>query len=124
MSETEYTYDNDAAPSTGGKKKRKTGGRNQRWTEPASIFLLEFMAGLLRDGVKGDLNVIATNEIKNKFDMTVSDKHVYNQLRTWKSKWSRIYTLKTLSGCVVWKPEIRTIEMPEAVYTEYIKVTR
>ena len=59
MSENEYTYENDAAPSTGGKKKRKTGGKNQRWTEPASIFLLEFMAGLLRDGVKGDLNVIA-----------------------------------------------------------------
>jgi len=124
MSENEYTYDNDAAPSTGGKKKRKTGGKNQRWTEPTSIFLLEFMAGLLRDGVKGDLNLIAVNEIKNKFDMAVSDKHVYNQLRTWKSKWSRICTLKTLSGCVVWKPEIRTIEMPEAVYTEYIKVTR
>ena len=82
MSENECTFENDAAPSTGGKK------------------------------------------IKNKFDMTVSDKHVYNQLRTWKSKWSRICTLKTLSSCVVWKPEIRTIEMPEAVYTEYIKVTR
>ena len=85
MSENEYTYDNDAAPSTGGKKKRKTGGKNQRWTEPTSIFLLEFMAGLLRDGVKGDLNLIAVNEIKNKFDMAVSDKHVYNQLRTWKT---------------------------------------
>ena len=124
MSENEYTFENDAALSTGGKKKRKTGGKNQRWTEPASIFLIEFMTGLLRDGVKGDLNVIVANEIKNKFDMTVSDKHVYNQLRTWKSKLSRICTLKTLSGCIVWKPEIRTIEMPEAVYTEYIKVTR
>jgi len=124
MSENEYPYDNDAAPSMGGKKKRKTGGRNQRWTEPASIFLLHFMAGLVRDGVKGDLNQIAANEIHKKFDMAVSDKHVYNQLRTWKTKWSRICTLKTLSGCVVWKPEIRTIEMPDAVYTEYIKVIR
>ena len=82
MSENEYTFENDAALSTGVKKKRKTGGKNQRWTEPASIFLIEFMAGLLREGVKGDLNVIAAKEIKNKFDMAVSDKHVYNQLRT------------------------------------------
>ena len=122
ISENEYTFENDTAPSTGGKKKRKTGGKNQRWTEPANIFLIEFMAGLIRDGVKGDLNVIVANKIKNKFDMAVSDKHIYNQLCTWKSKWSRICTLKTLSGCVVWKPEIHTIEMPEAVYTEYIKV--
>jgi len=114
MSENEYTFENDAAPSTSDKKKRKTRGKSQRWTEPASIFIIKFMAGLLRDRVKGDLNVIAANEIKNKFDMAVSDKHVYNQLRTWKSKWSRICTLKTLSGCVVWKLEIRTIEMPEA----------
>ena len=115
MSENEYSFENDAVPSTGGKKKRKTGGKNQRWTEPARIFLIEFMVGLLRDRVKGDLNVIAANEIKNKFDMAVSDKHVYNQLRTWKSKWSQICTLKTLGGCVVWKPKIRTIEMLEAV---------
>ena len=123
-SENEYTIESDAAPSIGGKKKRKTGGKNQHWTELASIFLIEFMTGLLREGVKGDLNVIAAKKIKNKFDMAVSDKHVYNQLRTWKSKWSRICTLKTLSGCFVWKPEIHTIEMSDAIYTEYIKVTR
>ena len=53
MSENEYPNYNDAAPSMAGNKKRKTGGRNQRWTEQASIFLLHFMAGLVRDGVKG-----------------------------------------------------------------------
>ena len=124
MSENDYPNYNDAAPSMADKKKRKTGGRNQRWTEPASIFLLHFMAGMVRDGVTGDLNQIAAIEINPKFGMAVTEKHVYNQLRTWKTKWSRICTLKTLSGCVVWKSEIRTIEMPIELYTEYIKVIR
>ena len=82
MSENEYTIENNAAPSTGGKKKRKTGGKNQSWTEPVSIFLIDLMAGLICEGVNGDLNVIAAKKIKNKFDLPVSDKHVYNQLRT------------------------------------------
>ena len=82
MFENEYTIESDAAPSTGGKKKRKTGEKNQCWTEPASIFLIELMTGLVCKGVKGNLNVIAAKEIKNKFDMPVSDKHVYNQLST------------------------------------------
>jgi len=57
MSENEYTIENDAAPSTGDKKKRKISGKNQRWTEPVSIFLIKFMAGQVHEGVKGDLNI-------------------------------------------------------------------
>jgi hypothetical protein len=91
----------DAADGEGG-----AGGARppMRWNNNTSRFVLRRMAQILSDGSRTDklfkdkdVNCVAKALRKYTGDV-VSPTQVYNHLRKWKQKWSRVYKLKDLSG--------------------------
>jgi hypothetical protein len=77
-----------------------------RWNNNTSRFVLRRMAQLLSDGTRPekvfkdkDVNYVA-KALKDYNGEVVSPTQVYNHLRKWRQKWSRIRKLKDLSGAL------------------------
>jgi hypothetical protein len=80
--------------------------RAMRWTNITSGFVLRRMAALISDGSKPDevfkdkdVNGVA-KALKQFYGEVVSPTQVYNHLRKWRQKWSRVSKLKDLSGAL------------------------
>jgi hypothetical protein len=75
-----------------------------RWTSNTSGFVLRRMAQIISEGSRTDktykdkdVNAVA-KALKEYSGLPVSPTQVYNHLRKWKQKWSKIARLKDLSG--------------------------
>ena len=126
MSGESNPSDSEIGPCNGARKRRKPesiGTQNFRWSKEMGVFLIHFFAEQITSGLRGNNYAGAAKAVNDKFGERFSEAQVYNHLRTWRCKWNRILKCKKLSGCVVWVPETRTIQMPEAEYKVYIKVT-
>jgi hypothetical protein len=73
-----------------------------RWNNNTSGFVLMRMAQILSDGSRADklvkdkdMNYVA-KALKEYIGNVVSPTQVYNHLRKWKQKWSRVCKLKDL----------------------------
>jgi hypothetical protein len=93
--------DDDAAPAPA-----PTGGQQgpMRWTSNTSGFVLRRMAQIISEGSRTDktykdkdVNAVA-KALKEYSGLAVSPTQVYNHLRKWKQKCSKIARLKDLSG--------------------------
>jgi hypothetical protein len=80
--------------------------RPMRWNNNTSGLVLRRMAQLLSDGTRPnkvfkdkDVNYVA-KALKDCSGEVVSPTQVYNHLRKWRQKWSRIRKLKDLSGAL------------------------
>jgi hypothetical protein len=77
-----------------------------RWNNSTSGFVLRRMAQILSDGSRTDkvfkdkdVNTVA-KALREYTGDVVSPTQVYNHLRKWKQKWSRVSKLKDLSGAL------------------------
>jgi hypothetical protein len=85
------------------------------------------MAQLLSDGTRPDkvfkskdVNIMAKC-LKDYGGDAVSPTQVYNHLRKWRQKWSRICTLKDLSRAI-WDNEVNAIMLDGEHYLGHYKV--
>jgi hypothetical protein len=85
------------------------------------------MAQLLSDGTRPDkvfkdkdVNIVAKC-LKDYGGDVVSPTQVYNHLRKWRQKWSRIYMLKDLSRAI-WDNEVNAIMLDGEHYLGHCKV--
>jgi methionine salvage enolase-phosphatase E1 len=85
-----------------------------RWNNNTSGFVLRRMAQLLTDSTRPD-KVFKDNDVnyvakclKDYSGDVVSPTQVYNHLRKWRQKWSRVSKLRELSGAL-WDSETQTI---------------
>jgi hypothetical protein len=85
------------------------------------------MAQLLSDGIRPDkvfkdkdVNIVAKC-LKDYDGDAVSPTQVYNHLRKWRQKWSRICTLKDLSRAI-WDNEVNAIMLDGEHYLGHCKV--
>jgi hypothetical protein len=85
-----------------------------RWNNNTSGFVLRRMTQLLSDGSRPnkvfkdkDVNHVAKC-LKDYSGKAVNPTLVYNHLRKWRQKWSRICKLKNLSG-TLWDNEVNAI---------------
>jgi hypothetical protein len=75
-----------------------------RWNNNTSGFVLRRMVQIVSEGSKTDKtykdkDVIAVARLVSEFSgVPISATQVYNHLRKWKQKWSKIARLKDLSG--------------------------
>jgi hypothetical protein len=75
-----------------------------RWNNNTSWFVLRKMAQIVSEGSKTDKtykdkDVTAVARLVSEFSgVPISATQVYNHLRKWKQKWSKIARLKDLSG--------------------------
>jgi hypothetical protein len=91
--------EDDAAPAPAGGQQGP-----MRWTSNTSGFVLRRMAQIISEGSRTDktykdkdVNAVA-KALKEYSGLAVSPTQVYNHLRKWKQKWSKIARLKDLSG--------------------------
>jgi hypothetical protein len=98
-----------------------------RWNNNTSGFVLRRMAQLLNDGSHPDkvfkdkdVNFIAKC-LKEWNGDAVSPTQVYNHLRKWRQKWSRISKLKDLSGAL-WDGDVNAIMLDQEHYLGHCKV--
>jgi hypothetical protein len=77
-----------------------------RWTNNTSGFVLRRMDALANDGTKPDkvfkdkdVNYVA-KALRDYCGEIVSPTQVYNHLRKWRQKWSKVAKLKDLSGAL------------------------
>jgi hypothetical protein len=88
--------------------------RAMRWTNNTSGFALRWMAALVSDGSRLDkvfkdkgVHVVA-KALKEYCGEIVNSTQVYNHLRKWRQKWSRVSKLKDLSGAL-WDDDTHAI---------------
>jgi hypothetical protein len=101
--------------------------RAMRWTNTTSGFVLRRMAALVSDGSKPnkvfkdkDVNAVA-KALKQFCGEVVSPTQVYNHLRKWRQKWSRVSKLKDLSGAL-WDDQTHAIMLEQEHYLGHCKV--
>lgn len=105
----------------------KQGTKNFKWTNEMSDFLIEFLVNQASIGMKVDKSfkrrafVAAARAVSSKFQVSCNWTKVENRLRTFKTKWSRITQLKSLSGAS-WDPVSKTISLGEGSYQDFIRV--
>jgi hypothetical protein len=100
-----------------------------RWNNNTSGFVLRMMAQLLSDGTRPnkvfkdkDVNYVA-KALKDYNGEVVSPTQVYNHLRKWRQKWSRISKLKDLSGAL-WDNDVHAIMLDQDHYLGHCKVVQ
>jgi methionine salvage enolase-phosphatase E1 len=77
-----------------------------RWNNNTSGFVLKRMAHIISEGSKADKtykdkDVNAVARLVTEYSgVPISATQVYNHLRKWKQKWSKIARLKDLSGAL------------------------
>jgi hypothetical protein len=98
-----------------------------RWNNNTSGFVLRRMAQLLSDGTRPDMvfkdkdvNYVA-KALKDYSGEVVSPTQVYNHVRKWRQKWSRIRKLKDLSGAL-WDNDVHAIMLDQEHYLGHCKV--
>jgi methionine salvage enolase-phosphatase E1 len=98
-----------------------------RWSNTSSGFVLRRMARLLSDGSRPDkvfkdkdVNMVVRH-LKEFTGEIVSSTQVYNHLRKWRQKWSKVSKLKDLSGAL-WDSDIDAIMLDGEHYAGHIKV--
>jgi hypothetical protein len=101
--------------------------RAMRWTNNTSGFVLRRMAALVSDGSRPDkvfkekdVNAVA-KAVKEYCGETVTSTQVYNHLRKWRQKWSRVSKLKDLSGAL-WDDDTHAIMLEHEHYLGHCKV--
>jgi hypothetical protein len=101
--------------------------RAMRWTNNTSGFKLRRMAALVIDGSKPDkvfkdkdVNAVA-KAVKEYCGEIVTSTQVYNHLRKWRQKWSRVSKLKDLSGAL-WDDYTHAIMLEHEHYLGHCKV--
>ena len=101
--------------------------RAMRWNNNTSRFILRRMAQLLSDGSRPDkvfkdkdVNSVA-KAFKEYSGEAVSPTQVYNHLRKWRQKWSRVSKLKDLSGAL-WDSDSNAILLDQEHYLGHCKV--
>ena len=117
-----------AAPAAAGLVAAVPGGpRAMRWNNNTSGFILRRMAQLLSDGSRPDkvfkdkdVNSVA-KALKEYSGEAVSPTQVYNHLRKWWQKWSRVSKLKDLSGAL-WDSDSNAILLDQEHYLGHCKV--
>jgi hypothetical protein len=89
-----------------------------RWTNNTSGFVLRRMAALVNDGTKPDkvfkdkdVNSVA-KALREYCGEIVSPTQVYNHLRKWRKKWSKVVKLKDLSGAL-WDSDTNAIMLEQ-----------
>jgi hypothetical protein len=109
-----------AAPVAGGP-------RAMRWTNNTSGFILRRMTALVSDGSKPnkvfkdkDVNSMA-KALKEYCGEIVSPTQVYNHLRKWRQKWSRVSKLKDLSAAL-WDSDTNAIMLEHEHFLGHCKV--
>ncbi|XP_008666949.2 uncharacterized protein [Zea mays] len=116
-----------AAPAAAGLVAAVPGGpRAMRWNNNTSGFILRRMAQLLSDGSRPDkvfkdkdVNSVA-KALKEYSGEAVSPTQVYNHLRKWRQKWSRVSKLKDLSGAL-WDSDSNAILLDQEHYLGHCK---
>ena len=98
-----------------------------RWNNNTSSFVLRRMAQLVSDGSNPDkvfkdkdVNHMAKT-LKEYSGETMSSTHVYNHLRKWRLKWSRVCKLKNLGGAL-WDSYTNAIMLDQEHYLGHYKV--
>jgi hypothetical protein len=98
-----------------------------RWTNNTSGFVLRRMAVLVNDGTKPDkvfkdkdVNSVA-KALKEYCGEIVSPTQVYNHLRKWRQKWSKVAKLKDLSGAL-WDSDTNAIMLEQEHFLGHCKV--
>jgi hypothetical protein len=103
----------DVAPAAAGAARAA-----MRWTNNTSGFVLRRMAALVNDGTKPDkvfkdkdVNSVA-KALREYCGEIVSPTQVYNHLRKWRKKWSKVVKLKDLSGAL-WDSDTNAIMLEQ-----------
>jgi hypothetical protein len=98
-----------------------------RWDNNTSGFMLRRMAQIVNDGTRPDkvfkdkdVNYVAKC-LKEYSGDVVSPTQVYNHLRKWRQKWTRISKLKDLSAAF-WDNDIHAIMLEQDHYLCHCKV--
>ncbi|CAD6218729.1 unnamed protein product [Miscanthus lutarioriparius] len=97
-----------------------------RWNNNTSSFVLRRMAQLVSDGSRPDkvfkdkdVNLVA-KALKEYSGEAVRPTQVYNHLRKWRQKWSRVCKLKDLSGAL-WDSDNNAIMLEQEQYFGHCK---
>ena len=103
------------------------GPRAMWWNNNTSSFVLRRMAQLVSDGSRPDkvfkdkdVNHVA-KALKEYSGEAVSLTQVYNHLRKWRQKWSRVCKLKDLSGAL-WDSDTNAIMLEQEHYLGHCKI--
>jgi hypothetical protein len=98
-----------------------------RWTNNTSGFVLRRMAALVNDDTKPDkvfkdkdVNSVA-KALREYCGEIVSPTQVYNHLRKWRQKWSKVAKLKDLSGAL-WDSDTNAIMLEQEHFLGHCKV--
>ena len=99
-----------------------------RWTSNMSGFVLRRMAHIVTEGGRTDktykdkdVNAVA-KALKEYSGLPVSPTQVYNHLRKWKQKWSKVAKLKDLSGAT-FDDDVHAIMLEQDHYLGHCKVS-
>ena len=99
-----------------------------RWTSNMSGFVLRRMAHIVTEGGRTDktykdkdVNAVA-KALKEYSGSPVSPTQVYNHLRKWKQKWSKVAKLKDLSGAT-FDDDVHAIMLEQDYYLGHCKVS-
>jgi hypothetical protein len=105
------------------------GRQAMRWTSVMSSFVLRRFCLLISTGVRTDkgfkevhLNQVA-RELKEFSGNEVTGQQVYNHLRKWRQRWTRVSKLRDLSGSL-WDEDNFMITLEEEHYNGHVKVYR
>ena len=117
----------EAAPATDVAAAVAPASGPMRWNNNTSGFVLRRMAQLLSDSTRPDkvfkdkdVNLVAKC-LKDYSGDAVSPIQVYNHLRKWRQKWSRICKLKDLSSAI-WDSDVNAIMLDGEHYLGHCKV--
>jgi hypothetical protein len=98
-----------------------------RWTNNTSGFVLRRMAQIVSersrtDKTYKDKDVNAVDKaLSEYYGMPVTATQVYNHLRKWKQKWSKVARLKNLSGAL-FDEDVHAIMLEQDHYLGHCKV--
>jgi len=97
------------------------------WTNAMSAFVLKFLAELVTTGVRTDkgfkschLNA-CSRALMDHFHMQVNGFQIGHHLKKWRRRWSKINTLKKISGAN-WDDATKSIMLEPSHYTRHVMV--
>ena len=84
--------------------------------------LFRLLVDQITEKVRSNKYVAGARVVNEQSGVIISETQVYNHMRSWRAKWTRIYRLRNLSG-LTWDHLDRVIKMGREEYDTYIQIT-